>query len=89
MVFLRCYNLVKWLSYYLYFFSFFFLLDLLYRKECGKVLCHKCYSHMIGSHEVTSHDGLYDECGKTVHRPCSSCIISVENLTETLLSFPC
>jgi len=53
------------------------------------VLCHKCYSHMIGSHEVTSHDGSYDECGKTVHRPYSSCIISVENLTETLLSFPC
>jgi len=53
------------------------------------VLCHKCYSHMIGSHEVTSHNGSYDECGKTVHRPYSSCIISVENLTETLLSFPC
>jgi len=45
------------------------------------VSCHKCHSHMIGSHGVTSHD----ECGKTVHRPYSSCIISIENLTETLL----
>ena len=28
----------------------------------------------------------HDKCGKVVHRPCSSCISSVENLTETLLS---
>jgi len=27
--------------------------------------------------------------GKTVHRPCSSCISSIENLTGTLLSSPC
>jgi len=31
----------------------------------------------------------YDECGKVVHRPYSSCISSVQNLIETLLSFPC
>jgi len=42
-------------------------------------------SYEIGSYSVTSHNG----CGKTVHRPCSSCISSVENLTETLLSSPC
>ena len=28
-----CYDLAKWLSYYLYFFSFLFLLDLLYKEE--------------------------------------------------------
>jgi len=28
----------------------------------------------------------HDKCGKVVHRPCSSCISNVENLTETLLS---
>ena len=39
--------------------------------------------HMI------SHDESHDGCGKTVHRPCSSCISSVENLTGTSLSFPC
>jgi len=59
------------------FFSFLFFsftLDLLHRKECRKV-----------SHHMMSHDGSHDECVKVVHRPCSSCISSVENLTETLL----
>jgi len=28
-------------------------------------------------------------CGKIVHRPCSSCISSIENLTGTPLSSPC
>jgi len=53
------------------------------------VSCHKCHGHMIESHRVMSHDGPYDKCGKTVHRPCSSCISSVENLMGTLLSSPC
>ena len=47
------------------------------------------HGHMIGSHRVMSYDGSHDECGKMVHRPCSSCISSVENLTETLSSSPC
>jgi len=34
---------------------------------------------------VTSHD----ECGKVVHRPCSSYISSVQKITGTLLSSPC
>jgi len=38
---------------------------------------------------MVSHDKSHDECGKVVHRPCSSCISSVENLMGTLLSFPC
>jgi len=41
------------------------------------------YGHMIGSYRVISHDGSHDVYGKTVHRPCSSCISSTENLTET------
>ena len=36
-----------------------------------------------------SHDGSHDECEKTVHRPYSSYISSIENLTRTLLSSPC
>ena len=43
------------------------------------------HSHMIESHKVIS----YDVCGKTVHRLCSSCISSIENLMEALSSPPC
>ena len=49
---------------------------------------HKCYtshSHMTGSHSVISHD----KCGKVVHRLCSSCISSIENLIGTLSSSLC
>ena len=42
---------------------------------------HKCYT----SHSVTSHD----KCGKVVHRLCSSCISSIENLIGTLSSSLC
>jgi len=41
------------------------------------------------SHHMMSHDGSYDKHGKVVHRPCSSCISSIENLTGTLSSSPC
>jgi len=37
------------------------------------------------SHHMMSHD----RHGKTVHRPCSSYISSIENLTGTLLSSSC
>jgi len=60
------------------FFSFSFILDLLHRREYGKVLYH-----------MISHDGSHDRHGKVVHRPCSSYISSIENLTETLLSSLC
>jgi len=43
------------------------------------------HSHMLGCHSVMSHD----KCRKVVYRPYSSCISSVQNLMETLLSFPC
>jgi len=37
------------------------------------------------SHHMMSHD----RHGNIVHRPCSSCISSIENLTGTLLSSLC
>ena len=46
--------------------------------------------YYITSVTVTvSHDWSHDKCGKVVHRPCSSCISSIENLTRTLSSSPC
>jgi len=36
-----------------------------------------------------SHDRSHDRHGKVVHRPCSSCINSVENLMGTLSSSLC
>jgi len=44
------------------------------------VSCHKC-------HLVMSHDKSHDGCGKVVHRPCSNCISSVQEIT--LLSSSC
>jgi len=35
---------------------------------------------------MISHDRSHDRHGKEVHRPCSNCISSIENLTGTLLS---
>ena len=83
-----CHDLAKQLSYYLYLFSFlFFSLDLLHRRECRKVSHHMTGSHSVMSHDVTY--GSYDKYGKVVHRPCSSCISSAENLMGTLLSSSC
>ena len=36
-----------------------------------------------------SHDRSHDKHGKVVHRPCSSCISSIENLMGILSSFSC
>jgi len=64
----------------LFIFSFlFFLLSWTYYTEGSMGKCH------VTSHSVTSHD----KCGKVVHRPCSSCISSIENLIGTLLSSFC
>jgi len=46
---------------------------------------HKCHSVTV-SHHMISHDRLHDRHGKVVHRLCSSCINSVENLIGTLSS---
>ena len=76
-------------------FSFSFILDLLHRRECGKVSHHKCYiviviwQEVTASHHMMSHDRSHDRHGKVVHRLCSSCISNIENLIGTLLSSPC
>ena len=70
------------------FFSFLFFSLFIWtyytRKECRKV------SHIIvtlGCNNVTSYDGLHDECGKTVHRPCSSCISGVQEINKNSIKF--
>ena len=62
------------------FFSFLFLLSWTYYTE-----------ESVGKYHITmmSHDQSHDMHGKIVHRPCSSCISSVKNLTGTLLSSLC
>ena len=72
------------------FFFFFFSLRLTIYKKCGKVWHHKFHIvtvtwwdvtmsyHMIKSHE---------ECGKIVHRLCSSCISSVQEINEDFIEF--
>ena len=57
-----CYNLVKWLSYYLYSFSFLsfcFYLGLTTQKGVRESVTSQVshsHSHITGSHSVTSHD---------------------------------
>jgi len=69
----------------LFIFLFFSLLFWTYytRKKCRRVLHYKCYTSQLQvrwCHMIRSHD----DHGKVVHRPCSSCISSVENLMATL-----
>ena len=78
----------KSLFIFLFFFFFLFLFGLTTQERS----VGKCYmtniiyhSHMSRCHSFISHD----ECGKVVHRPCSSCISSVQNQIRTLLSSPC
>jgi len=70
-----CHDLAKQLSHYLFFFLFFFSFGLTIHKKHGKV-----------SHHMTK---LYEEHGKIVHRPCSSCISSVQEWMRTLSSSSC
>jgi len=51
----------------------FFSFGLTIHKKCRKVLCHGIKS--------------YEECGKIVHRPCSSCISSVQEINENSIEF--
>ena len=39
------------------------------------------------SHHMMSHDESHDKCGKVVHRPCSSCISSVEKSNGNFIEF--
>ena len=85
--------MAKSLFIFLFFsFSFLFLFGLIIRKKYGKVSYDKCHISqsyiriLQGSYYMII---SYNECGKVVHRPYSSCISSVQNLIETLLSFSC
>ena len=78
----------------LFIFLFFsFILDLLHRRKCRKVSCHKCYmvtitwQEVTASHHMMSHDKSHDRHGKVVHRPCNSCISSVEKSNENSIEF--
>jgi len=87
-----CHNLAKIaksLFIFLFFsFLFLFILDLLHRRKCRKVSCHKCHT-VTASHHMMSHDESHDRHGKIVYRLYSSCISSVENLMRTLSSSLC
>ena len=45
------------------------------------------HDHMTGSHNIISHDRSYDRYGKVVHRPCGSCISSVEKSNRDSIEF--
>jgi len=55
---------------------------MIFLKKKGVWTSITCHSHRSG--DITMIES-HDECGKVVHRPCSS---TVQNLIETLLSFP-
>ena len=78
------YNLAKWLSHYLYLLYFTFSFELTTQEGVWEsVTLQVSHSHSYIKKEITvlchmmSHDRSHDECGKVVHRPCSSCISSV------------
>ena len=71
------------------FFSFLFLSSWTYYTEGSVGKCHITWQEVTASHHMTSHDRSHDRHEKVVHRPCSNCISSVENLMGTLLSFLC
>ena len=78
-------------------FIFVFLLSWTYYTEESAGKCHitsitqvtVTWQEVPVSHHIMSHDRLYDKYRKVVHRPYSSCISSIENLTKTLLSSLC
>ena len=46
---------------------------------------NKCYMsyHMLGNYKVMSYDGY----GKIVHRPCSNCISSIQEIKKNSIKF--
>jgi len=50
----------------------------------------KYYMTKVTSHKSQSqHMASHDDYRKVVHRPCSSCISSIQEITRTLSSFSC
>jgi len=67
---------------FIFLFLFFsFYLGLTTQKEYRKVLCHKY--HITWHHN----DGSHDRHRKVVHRPCSSCISSIEKSNGNSIEF--
>jgi len=81
---LCCHNLAKWLSHYLFLFLFLFSFYLGLTTQKG--VQESVTSQVSHSH---SHMMSHNRHGKVVHRSCSSCISSVENLMGTLSSSLC
>jgi len=74
------------------FFSFLLLLSWTYYTEGSTEKCHivtVTWQEVTLSHHMMSYNRSHDRHGKVVHRPCSNCISSIENLTRTLLSSLC
>ena len=76
------------------FLFFYFILSWTYYTEGSTGRCHitsvtVTWQEVTLSHHMGSHDGSHDRHGKLVHRPCSSCISSIENLIGTLSSSLC
>jgi len=44
---------------------------------------HKCHTVTVSCHMIKSHE----EYGKIVHRPCSSCISSVQEINKDSIEF--
>ena len=60
---------------------YFFFLTYYTRRSAGK--SQVSHNHMIGGHRVMS----CDMCGKIVHRPCSSCLSSIQELNKNSIKF--
>ena len=83
----KCYDLAKLLSHYLYFFSFSFWTYYIRIESVGKYHMTKITCHSHKTYDITRYS--HDDHGKVVHRPCSSCISSVQKITGTSLSSSC
>jgi len=88
-----CYDLAKMAKLLFIFLFFSFTLDLLHRRECRKVFCHKCHivtviwQEVTVSHYITLYDRLHDRHWKVVHRPCSSCISNIKSNRNSIKFF--
>ena len=57
-----------------------------HRKFSSSITAGKC--HITSVTQSQSHNRKsHDECGKIVHRPCSSCISSVQEIEENSIEF--
>jgi len=45
------------------------------------------HSHMIGSHKIILYNKSHNRCERIVHRLCSSCISSIQEIEEDSIEF--